>query len=132
MHDITEQIERITMMVLLLAFGGAIAGGLLADIGWRDVLAAGIILLVIRPLAGLLGMYRSTATRGEKVSIAFFGIRRVGSVYYLSYAINQGDFPDADRLWTILCLVVFASILIHGLTVTPAMRWLDRTHGRDA
>ncbi|PYE42641.1 sodium/proton antiporter (CPA1 family) [Rhizobium sp. PP-F2F-G20b] len=132
MHDITEQIERITMMVLLLAFGGAIAGGLLADIGWLDVLAAGVILLVIRPLAGLLGMYRTAATRGEKVSISFFGIRGVGSVYYLSYAINQGDFPDADRLWTILCLVVFASILIHGLTVTPAMRWLDRTHGRDA
>ena len=132
MHDITEQIERITMMVLLLAFGGAIVGGLLADIGWRDVLAAAVILLVIRPLAGLLGMYRSKATQSEKVSIAFFGIRGVGSVYYLSYAVNHGDFSDADRLWTIVCLVVFASILIHGLTVTPAMRWLDQTHGRNA
>lgn len=130
MHDITEQIERITMMVLLLAFGGAIAGGLLAGIGWRDVLAAAVILLAIRPLAGLLGMHGSAATRGEKVSIAFFGIRGVGSVYYVSYAINHGDFSDGNRLWAILCLVVLFSILIHGLTVTPAMRWLDRSHGR--
>lgn len=130
MHDITEQIERITMMVLLLAFGSAIAGGLLSNVGWREVGAACLILLFIRPLTGLIGLHHVEATTGEKVSIAFFGIRGVGSVYYLSYAINHGKFAEADQLWSILCLVVLLSILIHGLTVTPAMRWLDRTHGR--
>lgn len=132
MHDITEQIERITMMVLLLAFGSAIAGGLLSNVGWREIGAACLVLLFIRPLTGLIGLHQVEATTGEKVSIAFFGIRGVGSVYYLSYAINHGDFAEADQLWSILCLVVLVSILLHGLTVTPAMRWLDRTHGREA
>jgi NhaP-type Na+/H+ or K+/H+ antiporter len=132
MHDITEQIERITMMVLLLAFGGAIAGGLLSHLGWREVGAAFLILFIIRPLSALLGLHRVKATTGEKASIAFFGIRGVGSAYYLSYAINHGEFAEADRLWSFLCLVVLLSILIHGLTVTPSMRWIDRTHGRDA
>jgi len=130
MHDITEQIERIAMMLLLLAFGGAIVNGLLAGIGWIEVAAVVLILLVVRPLAGLLALIGTGATVGEKLSIAFFGIRGVGSFYYLAYGLNHGNFQDKDRLWVILSLVVFVSILMHGLTVTPAMRWLDRRHGR--
>jgi NhaP-type Na+/H+ or K+/H+ antiporter len=130
MHDITEQIERIAMMLLLLAFGGAIVNGLLAGIGWMEVAAVVLILLVVRPLAGLLALIGTGATVGEKLSIAFFGIRGVGSFYYLAYGLNHGNFQDKDRLWVILSLIVFVSILMHGLTVTPAMRWLDRRHGR--
>ncbi|MBW6426093.1 cation:proton antiporter [Rhizobium sp. XQZ8] len=131
MHDITEQIERITMMLLLLAFGGAIVNGLLSGVGWTDILAVVLILLVVRPFTALLGLIGGQATAGEKVTIAFFGIRGVGSFYYLAYGINHGNFQDIDRLWVILSLVVLVSILTHGLTVTPAMRWLDCEHGRD-
>ncbi len=131
MHDITEQVERIAMMALLLAFGGALAEGLLAPVGWVEVGAAILILFVIRPLTGMIGMHGLEATRGEKLSIAFFGIRGVGSFYYLAYGLNHGNFAEADSLWTILGLVVALSIVLHGLTVTPLMRWLDRTHGRD-
>lgn len=131
MHDITEQIERITMMLLLLAFGGAIANGLLSGVSWPEITAATLILLVVRPVTGFIGLIGTRAATSEKLSIAFFGIRGVGSFYYLAYGINHGDFMDGNRLWVILSLVVFASILMHGLTVTPAMRWLDRRHGRE-
>jgi len=130
MHDVTEQIERIAMMLLLLAFGGAITVGLLQNVGWTDIAGALLILLVIRPVAGILGLLGSRSSTGEKLTIAFFGIRGVGSFYYLAYGINHGDFPDAERLWAILALVVLFSILMHGLSVTPVMRWLDRRHGR--
>jgi NhaP-type Na+/H+ or K+/H+ antiporter len=119
------------MMLLLLAFGGAIMGGLLTNIGWIDMLAALLILFVARPLTACLGLIGSTATRGEKLTIAFFGIRGVGSFYYLAYGMNHGQFAESDRLWTVLSLVVLLSIVFHGLTVTPVMRWLDRRHGRD-
>lgn len=56
MHDITEQVERLAMMVLLLLFGGALVKGLLAPLTWADVLAAIAILLVVRPLTGLVGL----------------------------------------------------------------------------
>jgi NhaP-type Na+/H+ or K+/H+ antiporter len=131
MHDITEQVERILMMILLLMFGGAIATGLLKDIGWVDVLAAILILALVRPVTGLLGMIGFKASLSEKLTIAFFGIRGVGSFYYLAYGLNHGAFAEGDRLWTILSLVVVLSIVIHGLTVTPVMRWLDRIQGRD-
>ncbi|CAN7736184.1 cation:proton antiporter [Neorhizobium sp. LjRoot104] len=132
MHDITEQIERIAMMLLLLAFGGAIINGLLSGIGWIEIVAVVLILLVVRPVTGLLALIGVRATLTEKITIAYFGIRGVGSFYYLAYGLNHGRFEDGDRLWVILSLVVFVSILMHGLTVTPAMRWLDRRHGRKA
>lgn len=131
MHDITEQIERLLMMVLLLMFGGALASGLLAHVVWLDIVAAIVILVVVRPLTGLLAMIGFRATISEKLTIAFFGIRGVGSFYYLAYGLNHGEFAEGDHLWTIVSLVVVMSIIIHGLTVTPVMRWLDRLQGRD-
>jgi len=131
MHDFTEQIERIAMMVGLLLFGGALMNGLLAPLGWTDVLVAGLILLVVRPLAGAIGLLGFKAPLGEKMTLAFFGIRGVGSFYYLAYGLNHMEAGDQGGLWALLSLVVLLSILMHGLTVTPVMRSLDRQQGRD-
>jgi NhaP-type Na+/H+ or K+/H+ antiporter len=67
----------------------------------------------------------------EKLTLAFFGIRGVGSLYYLAYGFNHAPFAGAERLWAIVGLIVLFSILLHGLTVTPIMRKLDRREGRD-
>lgn len=131
MHDVTEQVERLVMMVLLLLFGGALVSGLLRPLTWIDIGLALAIILIVRPVAGLAGMIGSRITRSEKQTLAFFGIRGVGSIYYVAYALNHAPFPAAERLWAIIGLVVLLSILLHGLTVTPIMRRLDRRHGRD-
>ncbi|MEN0074932.1 MAG: sodium:proton antiporter [Paracraurococcus sp.] len=131
MHDVTEQIERLAMMVLLLLFGGALISGLLAAISWVEAGLALAILLVIRPVAGLIGLAGFRAERGEKLTLAFFGIRGVGSLYYLAYGMNRMEVAEAEHLWGFVGLVVLLSILLHGLTVTPIMRSLDRQQGRD-
>jgi sodium/hydrogen antiporter len=131
MHDFTEQIERVAMMVLLILFGGALVGGLLIALRWEDAIAAAAIILIVRPVAGLLGLWGCSAPISEKMTLAFFGIRGVGSFYYLAYALNHAAFAEAERLWAIVGLVVLFSIVLHGLTVTPVMRLLDRSQGRD-
>ena len=131
MHDVTEQIERLLMMVLLLLFGGALVSGLLASIGWTEVIVAAVILLAVRPVTGLIGLYGHRADRSEKLTLAFFGIRGVGSIYYLAYGLHHLHTADAERLWGVVGLVVLFSILLHGLTVTPIMRSLDKQQGRD-
>ena len=131
MHDVTEQVERLAMMILLILFGGALVSGLLAPLTWVDAGIALAILLVVRPLTGLIGMIGSPVSRGERLTIAFFGIRGVGTIYYIAYALNHAAFPQADRLWAIAGFVILMSILMHGLTVTPIMRNLDRRRGRD-
>jgi NhaP-type Na+/H+ or K+/H+ antiporter len=129
LHDFADQTERLLMMVILVLFGGAIAGGLLDPLGWDGVAAALLFLFLVRPAAGLVALLGTGRPYAERAAIAFFGIRGLGSFYYLAYALNRGEegfAGDAEALWAALGVTVLISVLLHGTTVTPAMRWLDR------
>ena len=127
MHDFADETERLLMMVMLVMFGGMLtAGGLLAAIGWRDLAFAALALFVVRPLAGGLALLGVARPPLERIAIAFFGIRGLGSVYYLAYGINHGAFDEPIRLWGAAGLVILVSILLHGVSVTPVMKRLDR------
>ena len=131
LHDFADELERLLMMVLLVGFGAMLTGAnLLGAIGWRDVAFAAVALLLVRPIAGWIALIGSDRPQGERAVIAVFGIRGLGSIYYLAYGLNHAGFETPARLWGIVGLVVLLSILIHGVTVTPAMRRLDRAQGR--
>ena len=125
MHDFMEQMERLMMMVVLVLFGGALARGLLAELDWRGVVFTAAAILLVRPLAGIVGLTGFAGSWGERGVMAFYGIRGVGSAYYLAYALNREAFPDPEYLWSVVGLVILISILMHGATVTPVMRRLD-------
>lgn len=127
LHFFAEKAENILMAGILLALGGSIAEGLLQPLTWPLVLSAILIVLVVRPLTGAIGMlnYKAIPWR-DKLAISFFGIRGIGSLYYLSYALNQHYFPNAESLWALVALVIVISILLHGITARPVMNWLDK------
>lgn len=127
LHDFTEQIERLLMMVILVCFGAAIAEGTIFQaLTWPVVFFALATVLFIRPLAGMVGLAGSPHPLEERVAIAFFGIRGLGSFYYLAYALGQVEFEHAETLWVTISLVVLLSVLLHGVAVTPAMVYVDR------
>ncbi|MCW8087350.1 cation:proton antiporter [Sabulicella glaciei] len=126
LHDFVDQTERLLLMVLLVLFGGALAGGLLEALTWEGVAAVVVILFVVRPAAGMASLAGAPQPLGERAAVAFFGIRGIGSFYYLAYALNEERFEAAEELWAVIGFTVLVSILLHGATVTPAMRWLDR------
>lgn len=126
LHEFAEQLERLLMMLVLVLFGVSIAGGLLVSLSWPDALAGLVVLLVLRPLAGLVGLAGAGIPLRERFVIGFFGIRGIGSFYYLAYALNEASFPGSERLWAITGFIVLVSILLHGTTVTPVIRWMDR------
>lgn len=130
MHAFAEKAEQLLMAILLLGLGAAIAGGLLAPLTWPMIAAAVIIVLVVRPLAGIIGLLGvKPMLFKEKLAISFFGIRGIGSLYYLAYALNQHYFPDAKQLWAMVALIIVISIVVHGITATPVMNWLDKQRG---
>ncbi|MBB5712808.1 cation:proton antiporter [Sphingomonas xinjiangensis] len=124
LHDFADESERLLMMLLLLLFGGMLAAGLLEGIGWEEVTFAAVMLLIIRPLAGWISLWGVKRPKLELVIIAFFGIRGLGSVYYLSYGFNHAEFEYEHNLWGTLGLIIGASILMHGILVTPALKKL--------
>jgi NhaP-type Na+/H+ or K+/H+ antiporter len=125
LHDFAEQTERLLIMLLLILFGGAIAGGMLDTLTPAGAVAALLFVFAVRPAAGLIALWGSRQPRFERGVVAFFGIRGLGSFYYLAYALNQATFERAEELWSVLGLTVLISILLHGTTVTPVMRHLD-------
>lgn len=132
LHEFIGQVERLLTLGLLLVFGYAIGTGLLSGLtpaaaGW-GLLAV----LVLRPLTGWLSMGGSPVPAAEKRSIAFFGVRGIGSFYYLAYALTHAQFGDADLLWATVSFAVLASIVIHGVTASPVLRRLDLRYGRRA
>jgi sodium/hydrogen antiporter len=133
LHSWVEQMERIMTVVILVLLGGAIARGLLAGIGWAELGVALAFLLLVRPLSGWLGLARGKTGPRERIAISFFGIRGIGSLYYLAYALGKGQFNDqAEQLWAIVGLVVALSIVLHGATTAPVMNRLDRLRERKA
>jgi NhaP-type Na+/H+ or K+/H+ antiporter len=132
LHGFIEQVERLLTAGLLLLLGGAIARGLLDALRPADVVAAVLLLLVVRPLAGWVALPGGGRGRRDRAVIAFFGVRGIGSLYYLSYGLNHAEFEGADRLWAVTGLVVLLSVVIHGMSATPAMRIVDRRRARKA
>jgi sodium/hydrogen antiporter len=129
MHDFMEQMERLMMMVMLVLFGGALARGLLAEVDVSAMFFTAAAILLVRPAAGIIGLIGFPAWWSERAVTAFYGIRGVGSAYYLAYALNREAFPNPEYLWSVVGLVILISILMHGATVTPVLRRLDR-HSR--
>lgn len=132
LHNFVEQIERLLTVVVLILLGGAIARGLFDSLLWTDAVIAGVFLLVVRPITGWIGLAFGLTGPRERGVISFFGVRGVGSLFYIAYGLQNGNFPEADRLWAIASLVVVGSIVIHGVAATPVMSYLDRRRVRAA
>nr|WP_199268473.1 cation:proton antiporter [Halomarina oriensis] len=77
-------------------------------------------------MAGLLALVGVDRDRSERATIAFFGVRGLGSFYYLAYALNHAPFPDADLLWAVVGFTVLVSVVVHGVTATPVVERLGR------
>jgi sodium/hydrogen antiporter len=129
----TEQLERIGEVAVMLLVGIMISVTGIPNVALWFV---PLLLLVIRPAAAGLSTVRSTTTPIQQGFIAWFGIRGIGSIYYLMYAIEHGLTGDSAQLLTSLTLAVVAvSVIVHGVSVTPLMRRYSDTHepmdGRD-
>ncbi len=134
LHHFVEELEQILTLVLLMLFGLACAQGLLADLTWRGVVVVVLLLVVVRPISGLLCLTGSRIARNERAAIAFFGVRGIGSLYYLAYATDNGDFARSGELWSTVALAILASVVLHGMSATPVMNVLERarSHRRSA
>ncbi len=96
--------------------------------GWSGWLLALLLVFVVRPFAALPVLRtRCLSTREERGFVAFFGVRGLGSIYYVGAALGTGILaPDEARtvLWTALAAVL-VSILVHGVSANAGIRALE-------
>jgi len=130
MHEVAERLERLLTLFVLLVLGIALTRGLLASLDWRGVAIGLALIFLVRPAAGLLGLAplgsrTSPLTGPQRWAAAFFGVRGVGSIYYLAYAAGEVPEFGADWLWSTVGFTIVASVLVHGALASPVMRRVD-------
>jgi NhaP-type Na+/H+ or K+/H+ antiporter len=124
LHGFIEQIERLVMVVMMVLFGAAISQGLLAPLTWQGIVLGLGFLFLVRPAAGLLGLWGHRAGWRERTVIAGFGIRGIGTFYYLAHGLNasEADEPVARTLWAVAGFIVLVSVVVHGMSADFVMR----------
>lgn len=124
LHSFTDQTEKILMIILLLLFGGSLSIGILDSLSWKMAWIGIGFVLLLRPLAGFLGLVGTGLELKKKSAISFFGIKGIGSFFYLSFALKHADFNYTEELWAFVSFIVLFSIIVHGLTANVGMKWL--------
>jgi hypothetical protein len=125
LHASSESVERLFSAALLVLLGGAVVDGALRALTWQGVAVGLAVILVVRPVAAGLALVRTGLPVGERAALAFFGIRGIGSVYYLAHALNEEDFGAPDQLWAITAFVILVSVVVHGVSAAPIMKRVD-------
>lgn len=132
LHDFAEQSEGLLMSLVLVIFGMFLGQGLQSgvELTWRVYIVSFTFLLLIRPIGGFIALSGLNLPRTEKYAISALGIRGIGTLYYLSYALNQGFFAEDDalKLWIVCSIVILASIFIHGLSATRLLKMTPKKH----
>lgn len=132
LHAFSEEIERILVAVIFVLIGLYTANDLLSELTWSHVAFAAVLIFAVRPLAGMVGMSGARLHRLQKFTMAFFGIRGIGSLYYLSYALYHQSFPQAEEAFAFVVFLMIASAVIHGISAPFVTARLDVVEQREA
>ncbi|MCE3605763.1 cation:proton antiporter [Massilia sp. P8910] len=114
-----EHLERLSELTLVLLLGGMVS---LHDWNWRSIGTALFLFVVARPLSVMIGLLGSDSSMRIRSITAWFGVRGIGSLYYLMYALNHGLPVSLSReLIQVTIVAIMLSIVVHGTSVKPLL-----------
>ena len=118
-----EQLERLAEVIVVLVLGAMLAH---IESPGPGLWLAACLFLVIRPLATTLTLWRSGLSATQRAFTAWFGVRGIGSMYYLAFALTHGATSAGRQLADVTLVVIAVSIVVHGVSVTPLTQRYSR------
>ncbi|MBY8961597.1 cation:proton antiporter [Flavobacterium sp. D11R37] len=126
LHDFNEELESMVVALIFLATGIFIASHYYILLNPSILIVALVMILIVRPVAGYASLAGMRLNRFQKFVLSFYGIRGIGSVYYLAYALTSATFEDSEKLFDITIATIFFSVLIHGLTAHMVQKRIEK------
>lgn len=125
--EFTETIEKLFEIGTILLLGSLIRIEPVLQFLPQSLLVAGSLLFLIRPIGAWISTLGANYRLGQRLLFGWFGIRGIGSIYYLCYALGEGLKGGVGEqiAWITLSTVVF-SIVLHGISATPIMSWYEK------
>lgn len=122
----TERLEKLAEVGTILLLGSLLRVEPIVRFGLVALLVASLLIFVIRPLGAWVSTIGSPVHPATRWLFGWFGIRGVGSLYYLTYALAHGLKGETGELiaW-ITFITIVISVILHGVTATPLMKWYE-------
>ena len=120
LHDFSESIEHALTAILLIGLGAALPA-LLQELDWAGAAIGLGLIFLVRPLVAWLSLHRTLLTGRRRMVVAFYGVRGVGSIYYLAYAGSHMELTNEAQLWAIIAFTILVSTVVHGFTAGLAV-----------
>jgi sodium/hydrogen antiporter len=125
--EFSERIEKLMEVGTILLLGSLLRIEPMLRFAPEALLIAGLLIVVIRPVGAWISTIGEQSHPARRWLFGWFGIRGVGSLYYLSYALGEGLRGGvAEEIAWITYTTVVISVLLHGVTATPLMKWYER------
>lgn len=120
LHDFSESLEHTLTAILLVALGAALPG-LLPHLDWSHAAIGLALVFAIRPAIAWISLVGTHIEGRQRMAVAFYGVRGVGSIYYLAYAGHHIELVDEAALWATVAFTIVLSTVVHGLTAGVAV-----------
>lgn len=120
LHDFTGAIEHALLALLLVALGAALPG-LSMWLEWPLALLGIALIFVLRPVFAWLSLTGTELKGRARLVVAFYGVRGIGTIYYLAFALGALPLADRRELWAAAAFVIVLSTVVHGLTAGAAV-----------
>jgi sodium/hydrogen antiporter len=129
--EFTEQTEKLLEVTAIVILGTVLLFNPMLKYAGQSLLVAGLLFLVIRPLGVWLSMLGSGLPATTRNLMGWFGIRGLGSIYYLAYALGEGVAGEtAEQIAWITYTVVVLSVIVHGISAYPLMAWYEKVKNK--
>jgi len=131
LHNFSENIEHALTAVLLVALGASLPA-LLPGLSMPGIVIAVALIILIRPVIGWISLSGSKLKGRQRLVVAAYGVRGIGSIYYLGYAGSHLDLQNEAELWATTALAIVLSTVLHGFTAAFAVDKVTETPSPDA
>ena len=128
LHGFAESIEHALTAVLLIALGASLPA-LLVALTPEGAMIAIALIVVVRPVIGWVSLIGSRLKGRQRLVVAVYGVRGIGSIYYLSYAGSHLQLDNEPELWAITALAIALSTILHGFSAAFAVEKVSPSEG---